>query len=85
MLVGLGHHRLREHREDRTARKREDEGDGIGRRVLEEPYPASEASPEITAIAIHIQRMRDFCQPLVARPEVEEIDSGRLEMKTAAR
>jgi hypothetical protein len=29
--------------------------------------------------------MRDRCQPLVTRPEVEEIDSGRLEMKTAAK
>jgi hypothetical protein len=28
VLVGLGHHRVREHREDRTCREGEDEGDG---------------------------------------------------------
>jgi len=33
-------------------------------------------------IPIHIQRIRDFTQPLVSRPDVDEIDSGRLEMKT---
>jgi hypothetical protein len=53
--------------------------------VLEQAVPASEASPEITAIAIHIQRIRDFFQPPVRRPDVEEIDSGRLEIKTAVR
>jgi hypothetical protein len=32
-----------------------------------------------------MHRIRAFAQPLVASPEVEEIDSGKLEMKTAAR
>jgi hypothetical protein len=51
-----------------------------GEECWNRPYPASEASPEITAIAIHIHKIRDFAQPPVTRPEVEEIDSGRLEM-----
>jgi hypothetical protein len=29
--------------------------------------------------------MRDFLQPLARSPALEEIDSGRLEMKTATR
>lgn len=33
-------------------------------------------------MALHIQRIRAFFQPPIARPAVEEIDSGRLEMKT---
>ena len=37
------------------------------------------------AIATHIQRIRDFFQPPVTSPADDEIDSGRLEMKTAAR
>ena len=37
------------------------------------------------SMVIHIHRIRDFFQPLLTSPEVEEIDSGRLEIKTAAR
>jgi hypothetical protein len=44
-----------------------------------------EASPETTAIPIHIHRIRDFFHALLSRPVVDEIASGRLEMKTAAR
>jgi hypothetical protein len=29
--------------------------------------------------------IRDLFQPLARRPDVEEIDSGKFEMKTAAR
>ena len=36
-----------------------------GEECWNRPYPASEASPEISAIAIHIQRIRDFFQPPV--------------------
>ena len=36
-------------------------------------------------IPIHSQRIRDFFQPPATRPVVEAIDSGRLDMKTAAR
>ena len=36
-------------------------------------------------MAIHIQRILDLSHPLVTRPEVDAIDSGRLETKTAAR
>ena len=37
-------------------------------------YPAREASPETRAIPIHIQRIREFFQPPLARPVVDEID-----------
>jgi hypothetical protein len=33
--VGLGHHRVREHREDRSGREREHECDDVRRRMLE--------------------------------------------------
>jgi hypothetical protein len=36
VLVGLGHHRVREHREDRPRRERENERHGVRRRVLED-------------------------------------------------
>ena len=36
-------------------------------------------------MAIQRRRMRVVLQPLAASPEVEEIDSGRFEMKTATR
>lgn len=36
-------------------------------------------------MASHSQRIRALCQPPVTKPAVDEIDSGRLEMKTAAR
>ena len=36
-------------------------------------------------IPTHIHRILDFFHPLLTRPLVDEIDSGRLEMKTAAR
>jgi hypothetical protein len=39
MLVGLGHHRVREHGEDCVGGEREDKGDGIAGRVLEEARP----------------------------------------------
>jgi hypothetical protein len=41
--------------------------------------------PEIAAIQIHVQRIRDFFDPPAARPAVEAMDSGRSEMNTAAR
>jgi hypothetical protein len=36
VLVGLGHHRLREHGEDRTGCEGENEGDGVRRGALEQ-------------------------------------------------
>src|SRR5687768_15470330 len=65
--------------QDRTGRERQDERDGGGRRVLEQPIAAMEARPETTAIPIHIPRIHDFFQPLLSRPVVDEIGSGRLE------
>ena len=37
VLVGLGHHRVGEHGEDRTCREGKDEGDGTRSGVLERP------------------------------------------------
>ena len=45
VLVRLGHHRVREHREDRTRRERENEGDGVRRRVLEEAVAGERGEP----------------------------------------
>src|SRR5436190_6250333 len=57
----------------------------FGEECWKSPYPAREARPETSAMAIHIQRILARLQPLAARPAVEEMDSGRLEMKTAVR
>jgi hypothetical protein len=85
VLVGLRHHRVGQHGEDRSGREREHERDHVGRRVLEQGVATSDASPETIPIPIHIHRTRAFFQPLVTRPLVEKIDSGMLEMNTAIR
>jgi hypothetical protein len=36
VLIGLGHHRICEHGEDRPGGESEDESDGVGERVLEQ-------------------------------------------------
>ena len=85
MLVGLGHHRVGEHGEDRAGHESEDEGDGVRRRVLEEaiaderrePRDERDGEPE----------KEDTRRPPAARsqPGGRRIDSGRFEMKTATR
>src|SRR4051794_38378664 len=48
-------------------------------------WPAGGDAAETNAIAIHTHMTRDFFQPPARSPDVAEIDSGRFEMKTAAR
>ena len=48
-------------------------------------YPTIDATPEMTAIAVHKRMMRPLLQPPAARPELDEIASGTLEMNTAIR
>src|SRR5215218_9359638 len=49
------------------------------------PYPAKDANPDTSAMAIHIDRIRVFLQPPAVSPAVEDSASGRFEMKTAVK
>jgi hypothetical protein len=48
-------------------------------------YPASDARPEIRVIPDQRSSSREAGQPAARSPAVDEIDSGRFEMNTAAR
>ena len=80
--VGLGDHRLRQHRQDRPAGEGEHEGDGV-RRCVARAVAARTARPDARLSRPQSPRMRAAAWPATARPLVAPIASGRFERKTA--